>query len=244
MVGAVTDSQAIRQSITAAHQELENAMAGGDEHSICVANAALAKVREEASFTPRVEPSAAELFHRWEMQAAPPDLLITNVSMLSIMLMRHKHPRLDLDRADSQMFDQTRVWLDSHPDNVFQLVIDELHLYRGASGTEVAYLIRLLLERLGLKPGSPQLRILASSASMNPEEDRTYDFLSGFFGMTGEEAKQAFHIEAGQLEQGKLDSGAFSESATAECLRLGRELARGASEPDSSSAVEMLASES
>jgi len=52
--------------------------------------------------------------------------------------------------------------------NVFHLVIDELHLYRGTAGAEVAYLIRLLLHRLGLSPDSSQLRILASSASLEP----------------------------------------------------------------------------
>ena len=41
------------------------------------------------------------------------------------------------------------------------LIIDELHLNRGTSGTETAYLIRLLLNRLGLTPDSPQLRILS-----------------------------------------------------------------------------------
>jgi ATP-dependent helicase YprA (DUF1998 family) len=43
--------------------------------------------------------------------------------------------------------------------------VDELHTYRGTPGTEVAYLIRVLLDRLGLSPESPQLRIIASSAS-------------------------------------------------------------------------------
>ncbi len=32
----------------------------------------------------------------------------------------------------------------------FSLVIDELHMYRGTSGTEVAYLLRRLMTALGL----------------------------------------------------------------------------------------------
>ena len=101
--------------------------------------------------------------------------------MLSIMLMRHKDSTIPGDRADSQMFDLTRDWLAGDKDRVFQLVVDELHLYRGASGTEVGYLIRLLFERLGLEPDSPQLRILASSASLDKGQDSTFEFLGWFF---------------------------------------------------------------
>ncbi len=39
---------------------------------------------------------------------------------------------------------------------VFTLVVDELHMYRGTPGTEVAYLLRNLLHRLGLdRPAGP-----------------------------------------------------------------------------------------
>ncbi len=84
----------------------------------------------------------AEMRSRWDMQDAPPDILITNFSMLGIMLMRD---------ADAQVFEQTRDWL-QQDGSVFHLVVDELHLYRGTAGTEVAYLLRLLLNRLGLAP--------------------------------------------------------------------------------------------
>ena len=53
----------------------------------------------------------------------------------------------------------------------FHLIIDELHLYRGTQGTEVAYLLKLVLNRLGLNPNHPQLRILASSASLEAKEE-------------------------------------------------------------------------
>ena len=157
-------------------------------------------LKEQSVFIPRMEAGSSEMFHRWEMQESPPDLLITNVSMLSIMLMRNLHPNLADDRADSMIFDKTKEWLAEDPDNhVFQLVIDELHLYRGATGTEVAYLLRQLLDRLGLHPNSTQLRILASSASLDGESPSTYEFLAGMFGMTYEEAEHSFHIEDGEL---------------------------------------------
>lgn len=114
----------------------------------------------------------AEMRSRWDMQDAPPDLLITNFSMLSIMLMR---------ASEQGMIEKTRKWLEDDPDAVFHLVIDELHLYRGTSGAEVAGLVRLLLEKLGLKAESPKLRILCSSASLGNGE-QSAEYLSSFFG--------------------------------------------------------------
>jgi ATP-dependent helicase YprA (DUF1998 family) len=121
-------------------------------------------------FFPRL--SGAEMFSRWDMQEAPPDILITNYSMLSIMLMRE---------ADHGIFEKTKEWL-KKDGSIFHLVVDELHLYRGTSGTEVAYLLRLLLMRLGISPNSPKLRILASSASLEPSDPKSLRFLTEFFG--------------------------------------------------------------
>ena len=112
-------------------------------------------------FFPRLD--GGEMWSRWDMQDAPPDILVTNYSMLNIMLMRD---------VETTIFDATRTWLDSDPTNVFHLVVDELHAYRGTPGTEVAYILRVLLDRIGLHPDHPQLRILASSASLGSDEAR------------------------------------------------------------------------
>ncbi|VIO73319.1 hypothetical protein CI1B_49240 [Bradyrhizobium ivorense] len=119
----------------------------------------------------------AELLSRWDMQTSPPDLLITNVSMLGAMLNRE---------VDAPIFDRTRRWLQSE-DSYFYLVLDELHLQRGAAGTEVAYLIRTLLARLGLTEPAHRhkLRILASSASLptdGEEGTRSLAYLWDMFG--------------------------------------------------------------
>ena len=110
---------------------------------------------------------------RWDMQDAPPDILITNFSMLSVMLMRE---------ADEGIFDRTRNWL-TRDDSVFHLIVDELHLHRGTAGTEVAYLLRLLLHRLGLRPDSQKLRIMGSSASLEPADPNSIKYLREFFGV-------------------------------------------------------------
>ncbi|MCX2582726.1 DEAD/DEAH box helicase [Pedobacter sp. MR22-3] len=145
------------------------------------------KIKDLKAFFQRLEKSS-EMRSRFDMQLSPPDILITNYSMLSIMMMRE---------VDSGIFDETRNWLQcldldeskraqERTNRIFNLVIDELHLYRGTQGTEVAYLLRLVLDRLGLNPGHPQLRIMASSASIVADEsiqgEKSKQFLQDFFG--------------------------------------------------------------
>jgi DEAD/DEAH box helicase domain-containing protein len=128
------------------------------------------KVKELFSSTPN--PFGSELLNRWDIQQTPPDILITNYSMLNVMMMRNE---------EDKIFSKTREWLEKDKDNnLFHLIIDELHLNRGTAGAEVSWLLKLYLHRLGLKPGHPQLRILASSASL--EGDTAKEFLENFFG--------------------------------------------------------------
>ena len=106
------------------------------------------------------------------MVAAPPDILVTNTSMLNVMLMRD---------VEDPLFDATAQWLRRDPSNAFTLVVDELHSYRGTQGTEVALVVRNLLRRPGHR--APELATAprtATSASLAGEEGR--DFLQGFFG--------------------------------------------------------------
>ncbi|NUM51433.1 MAG: DEAD/DEAH box helicase [Flavobacteriales bacterium] len=134
------------------------------------------EAKDLKSFFQRLD--GAEMRSRFDMQVAPPDIMITNYSMLSIMLMR------DIDKG---IFNETKQWLEESENNIFHLIIDELHLYRGTQGTEVAYLLKLVLNRLGLNPNHPQLRILASSASLEAKEEtkegqESKQFLKDFFG--------------------------------------------------------------
>jgi DEAD/DEAH box helicase domain-containing protein len=126
----------------------------------------------------------SELISRWDMQDFPPDILITNFSMLNIMLMRE---------VEDNIFESTKNWLKESKNHVFHLILDELHLYRGSAGTEVAYLVSQLLFRIGISDpnetaiDSSQLRILSSSASLdrtaNPFE--VNEFLKDFFNKEG-----------------------------------------------------------
>ncbi len=117
-------------------------------------------------------PSGAEMIARWDMAAHAPDILVTNYSMLNAMLMRDQ---------ENAIFEQTQSWLNESTDNCLTLVVDELHLYRGTQGSEVAMVIRNLLQRVGLTPDSKQVRFIATSASMTDIEVGR-KFASDFFG--------------------------------------------------------------
>ena len=150
--------------LVSALKEVESAADAAVEHGQITGRS------EVRYFFPRLD--GAEMRSRWDMQDHPPDILITNFSMLSVMLMRD---------ADEGIFEKTRRWLEKEG-SVFHLIIDELHLHRGTTGTEVAYLLKLLLFRLGLTPDSPKLRVLGSSASLEPGNPESLRFLSEFFG--------------------------------------------------------------
>lgn len=150
------------------------------------------------------------MWSRWDMQESPPDILITNYSMLNIMLMRS---------LEASVFDFTRQWLADDRSRIFHLIVDELHTYRGTPGTEVAYLIRVLLERLGLAGDSPQLRIIASSASVN-DDGSAREYLEGFFGRNADR----FQIIPGKMLPFEPDAVDGIQEHSAALTAFGRDL--------------------
>ena len=99
-------------------------------------------------------PDDSELITRHEIQAAPPDLLVTNYSMLEYMLMR------PIERT---IFDATRNFFVNNPTEKFLVVLDEAHLYRGAAGAEVGLLIRRLRDRLNIS--NDRFQVICATAS-------------------------------------------------------------------------------
>ena len=128
------------------------------------------------------DPRDGEMLTRWDMICAPPDILVTNYSMLNAILMRQR---------EQPMLTATREWLQSDERNALTLIVDELHTYRGTQGGEVALVLRNLLRRLGLAPDSPQLRCIGTSASLDGDEGLGY--LEGLFGVE----RDSFHVTAG-----------------------------------------------
>lgn len=99
---------------------------------------------------PREPRLANELISRAQLRATPPHLLLTNYAMLEYLLLRPQ---------DNEFFDGpgARFWR--------FLVLDEAHVYDGASGIEIAMLLRRLKDRVvQSRPG--RLRCLATSATL------------------------------------------------------------------------------
>lgn len=107
----------------------------------------------------------AELMLRYEMQNHTPDILITNYSMLEYMLIR---------KVENSIWDDTKKWLSDSKNNKLLIVIDEAHMYSGASGGEVALLIRRLFSRLGINEDKIQFIMTSASMPNENEDDKVY----------------------------------------------------------------------
>lgn len=138
------------------------------------------------------QPGDSELMTRQEMLAGSgtipgrsPDILVTNYSMLEYMLVRP---------FERPIFQETRDWL-AQEGNEFLLVIDEAHMYRGAQGAEVGFLIRRLRARLGISETPEKLRVICTSASMGSGEDAMENIRNFAADLTGKEPTDFAAIE-------------------------------------------------
>lgn len=104
-------------------------------------------------------PYDAEFITRFEMQSCPPDILITNYSMLEHMLMRQR---------EANIWDKTKEWLRSSDENKLLIVLDEAHMYRGSAGGEIALLLERLFYRLGIS--AERVQFILTTASMPQNE--------------------------------------------------------------------------
>lgn len=93
-----------------------------------------------------------ELISREQMKETPPHILVTNYAMLEYLLIRP---------ADNVFFDDPRF--NGHWKHI---VLDEAHVYSGASGMEVSILLRRLVHRL---PNTNQIRFILTSATLGDE---------------------------------------------------------------------------
>ena len=89
------------------------------------------------------------LNHREAIRSSPPQVLITNFSMLEYLLERP---------VDAPIFANSRLKF---------LVLDEAHAYRGVQATEIAFLVRRLKDRLQLE----RLVCIATSATLGKQDD-------------------------------------------------------------------------
>ncbi len=120
-----------------------------------------------------------ELLSREEMQANPPQVLLTNYAMLEYLLLRPQ----DMDLFEG---DHAGTWK--------FLIVDEAHVYDGARGSELAMLLRRLRDRVA---GGADLTCIATSATVgadtNPASVTTFAtnlFGSSFEWVAGDETRQ------------------------------------------------------
>jgi ATP-dependent helicase YprA (DUF1998 family) len=144
-------------------------------------------------------PGDSELITRHEAQQTPPDMLITNYSMLEYLLMR------PIERS---IFDDTKAWLEANPEEKFLVILDEAHLYRGAGGAEVGLLIRRLTDRLGVS--SDRIQAICATASF---KSSTYarEFGAQLSGCPAE----SFDPVEGQLKKTLMPPAGTQADATA-----------------------------
>lgn len=111
-----------------------------------------------------------EIISRDEIRKNPPNILLTNYSMLEYLLLRPE---------DAPIFGTV------FGSNWRHIAIDEAHVYSGTLGTEIAYLLRRLKARIENDTGKkPQLHCYATSATIGSEKDmpKVAEFAQGLFG--------------------------------------------------------------
>lgn len=103
------------------------------------------------------------------LRFSPPDILLTNYKMLDYLLIRP---------------DDCPLWVHNNPESLRFLVVDELHNFDGAQGSDLGCLIRRLKARLGTEPD--YLCCVGTSATLGSDEKQTelLEYASAVFGET------------------------------------------------------------
>ncbi|UZD64620.1 DEAD/DEAH box helicase [Marinobacter sp. AN1] len=114
----------------------------------------------------------------------PPDVLLTNYKMLDYLLMRPQDQKL---------------WAHNGPDTLRYLVVDELHTFDGAQGTDLSLLIRRLRARFDLKPD--QLVCAGTSATLGGD-----DSINGLLAYASDIFSSPFRRDSVIAEQRQSDS--------------------------------------
>ncbi len=120
-----------------------------------------------------------EILSRDEMKKNPPNILFTNYAMLEHLLFRPK---------DDVLF--------SHADFRF-VVLDEAHVYNGATGIETAILLRRLKARIS---ASKKTRFILTSATLGNGSSADDDIITFAENLCGEEFKKENIIRATREE--------------------------------------------
>ena len=116
-----------------------------------------------------LDPLPNELISREEMQEEPPHILITNYSMLEYMMLRPK---------DDRVFSGAKLRY---------IVLDEAHIYKGATGMETSLLMRRLRARIS-KPDSVQYILTSATLGGADANKEIINFATKLTGVTFQES--------------------------------------------------------
>lgn len=136
------------------------------------------------------------LLTRDEMLERPPHVLVTNYAMLEHLLLFPKNARLFDERTKLQF-----------------LVLDEVHTYSGAQATEVAFLLRKLMRRVGVN--ATHIRCIGTSASFAEGETAEREILRF--------ASDLFGTGFTRVVRGKRDQHHLFKTASGQPFKLPRE---------------------
>ncbi len=160
------------------------------------------RLREQLADDPK-----NRLNHREAIRTNPPQILITNFSMLEYLMERP---------VDAPIFGDARLRF---------LVLDEVHAYRGVQATEIAFLVRRLKDRLKTE----KLVSIATSATLGKPDDpsseaRVRRFAAELFKEDFVEPNPIYGTPAQpQLETPSFRPTAVQYLNAAESLRAGKE---------------------
>lgn len=132
---------------------------------------------------------------RETLRKHPPDILLTNYKMLDYLMLRPK------DR---------QLWAQNKPTTLRYMVVDELHTFDGAQGTDLALLIRRLRARLQVPP--EHLICAGTSATLGGASDTAplRDYARKIFGVP--------FAEDAVVTESRQTVGAFLEDAMVEYM--------------------------
>lgn len=123
-------------------------------------------------------PSEYRYRSQWKKDGGA-DILVTNYAMLERLLLL----------PDTKMFEQPWEFI----------VLDEAHSYTGAAGTEIAWLMRRLKNRLPTNTDR-EIQFLATSATLADAQEKIEEFASSLFPASAD----TFFIASGKVEAGDI----------------------------------------
>lgn len=124
----------------------------------------------------------SQVADRKDLRDTPPPLLITNTTMLELMLVRPKDQSI-LSKSSGQLK---------------YVVIDEAHSYTGSNAAELTLLLRRTLQAFNVSPGD--VRFIATSATIGDDSDTSTQALKKFLADIAGTDEEKVDVIRGQRE--------------------------------------------